>query len=128
MQGVEFSKYFEKFPALQKCFNGVYSIDTLPKQFKYRTFCICNTDTHDGLGKHWICFIKSEKSSIECFDSLGISSEKKELLIKYCQFKGKNLYFNYNQFQKSDSVTCGLFCVYFIIQRYLDSLILKRLS
>jgi hypothetical protein len=117
MQGVEFDQYFEKFPALKKCFTGVYSIDTLPKHLKYRTFCISNTDTHDGFGKHWICFLKAEKSSLECFDSLGISSEKKDLLVKYCRFKAKALHFNYNQFQKSDSISCGLFCIYFIIQR-----------
>jgi hypothetical protein len=118
MQGVEFQQYFEKFPELNKSFRGIFSIDTLPKYLKYRTFCICNTDTHNGNRKHWICFIKSDKNTIECFDSLGISSDKKDLLKRYCKFTGKHLTFNLNQFQKLDSITCGLFCVYFIIERY----------
>jgi hypothetical protein len=118
MQGVEFYQYFEKFPEINKSFKGIFSIDTLPRRIKYRTFCICNTDTQNGTGKHWICFIKTDKSDIECFDSLGISSDKKELLIKHCNFKGKHLKFNSNQFQKNDSITCGLFCVYFLIERY----------
>jgi hypothetical protein len=117
MQGSEFFEYIDKFPELKKHFAGIFSIDTLPKSLKYRTFCICNTDTQNGIGKHWICFLKSEKSNIECFDSLGISSEKKELLLKYCHFKSKHINFNITQFQKSDSITCGLFCVYFIIER-----------
>jgi hypothetical protein len=117
MQGHEFHQYFEKFPELKKNFCGIFSIDTLPKHMKYRTFCICNTDTHNGTGKHWISFIKTEKSNIECFDSLGISSEKKELLLTHCHFKAKHLRFNLNQFQKSDSITCGLFCIYFVIER-----------
>jgi hypothetical protein len=124
MQGLEFQSYFEKFPHLHKNFLGVFSIDTLPKRLKYRTFCICNTDTHNGSGKHWISFIKSDKETIECFDSLGITKEKKELLLKYCcQFKAKHLHFNLNQFQKSDSITCGLYCVYFIVERLQNVLI-----
>jgi hypothetical protein len=117
MQGFEFDNYFSKFPELKKFFCGVFSIDTLPKNLKYRFFCICNTDTQNGNGKHWICFVKSAKSCIECFDSLGLSSEKQELIKNFCHFKEKQLHFNRTQFQKSDSVTCGLFCVYFIIQR-----------
>jgi hypothetical protein len=117
MQGNEFSTYFEKFSGFKKHFVGVFSIDTLPKTLKYRTFCICNTDTKDGPGKHWICFIKSEKLNVECFDSLGISNEKKDLLLKHCRFNAKNVNFNLTQFQKSDSITCGLFCIYFIIER-----------
>jgi hypothetical protein len=118
MQGHEFENYFEKFPELKKYFLGVFSIDTLPHKLKYRTFCICNTDIHTGTGKHWICFLKSDKSNIECFDSLGVSSEKKELLLNHCRFKPKCLIVNLTQFQKSDSITCGLFCVYFLIERF----------
>ena len=117
MQGLEFQNYFEKFPQLRKHFVGVFSIDTLPKRLKFRTFCICNTDTQNGLGKHWICFIKTDKSRVECFDSLGVSSEKKKLLLDYCHFNSCHVKFNISQFQKSDSNTCGLFCIYFIIER-----------
>jgi hypothetical protein len=116
MQGSEFQTYFDKFPNLKKKFSGVFSIDTLPKRLKDRTFCICNTDTHNGVGKHWICFIKVEKI-VECFDSLGISSEKKTLLKEFCHFNAKRINFNETQFQKNDSSTCGLFCIYFIIER-----------
>jgi hypothetical protein len=117
MQGSEFEIYFEKFPELKKHFLGVFSIDTLPKKIKNRTFCICNTDVHNGLGKHWICFLKSDKSTIECFDSLGISADKKELLLKFCKFNAKHLHFNLTQFQENDSSTCGLFCIYFVLER-----------
>jgi hypothetical protein len=116
MQGHEFQRYFEKFPEINKCFIGIFSIDTLPKKLNYRTFCICNTDVQTGTGKHWICFLRSDKLSIDCFDSLGVTSEKKQLLLKYCHFKAK-LNINLTQFQESDSITCGLFCVYFIIER-----------
>jgi hypothetical protein len=117
MQGLEFQHYFDKFPELRKYFFGVFSIDTLPKRLKNRTFCICNTDTQIGLGKHWICFIKIDKSNVECFDSLGVSGDKKTLLLKHCHFNAKHMNFNVTQFQKSDSNTCGLFCIYFLIER-----------
>jgi hypothetical protein len=118
MQGVEFQNYFEKFPELKKHFIGVFSIDTLPKRLKYRTFCISNTDKHTGLGKHWICFVQVDNSTIECFDSLGVTREKKILLEQFCHFKTKSMNFNITQFQKSDSSTCGLFCIYFLLERY----------
>jgi hypothetical protein len=120
MQGSEFQHYFEKFPELQKHFIGVFSIDTLPKTLKQRTFCICNTDTKNGIGKHWLCFVKTDKSSVECFDSLGISSEKKKLLSNFCHFNAKYVTFNETQFQRNDSSTCGLFCVYFLLERFVQ--------
>jgi hypothetical protein len=117
MQGFEFITYFEKFPELRKQFIGVFSIDTLPKIIKYRTFCICNTDVHNGIGKHWICFIRNEHSEIECFDSLGITDEKRELLSSYCKFKQKSIIYNETKFQKDNTDSCGLFCLYFLIER-----------
>ena len=117
MQGLEFYNYFENFPELKKHFLGVFSIDTLPVAIKFRTFCICNTDVEQGLGKHWICFLRNEKSKIECFDSLGISIEKKALLLKFCKFNQKSLIFNESKFQKDDTDSCGLFCIYFLFER-----------
>jgi hypothetical protein len=118
MQGFEFQKYFDCLPYIKKHFCGVFSINTLPKQIKYRQFCICNTDTSEGSGQHWFCFVRNSKSEIECFDSLGINEEKKQLLRKYCVFRGiKEINFNQTTFQNSETDTCGLFTIYFIVER-----------
>ena len=117
MQGFEFLTYFEKFPHLKKHYRGIFAIDTLPKFLKYRQFMICNSDTSSGSGQHWFCYVRTEKSTIECFDSLGITAEKK-IFLQTHKFRGiKELHFNETQFQENESNTCGLFTIYFIVER-----------
>jgi hypothetical protein len=118
MQSSDFNQYFETYIFLQKHFDGVFSIDTLPKKLNYRHFCICNTDKQSESGQHWFCFIRNSKFEIECFDSLGITEEKKEQLLKYCCFtRTKQLRYNETSFQTKTSDTCGLFTIYFLFER-----------
>ena len=139
MQGSEFHQYFDQFPFLKKHFVGVFSIDTLPKSLKYRHFCICNTDNSNGSGEHWFCFLRSGKSEIECFDSLGINTLKRDILENSCRFRGiKELTFNETQVQDNNSSTCGYFSIYFLIERmhnldllfedFLDDIFVEDLS
>ena len=118
MQGFEFHRYLNAFPMLKKQFKGIFSIDTLPKYIKFRQFLICNTDQSTGSGIHWFVLIRNSKYCIECFDSLGISSHKKDQLEKYCKFRGiRELEFNETPFQPTNSDSCGLFVVYYICHR-----------
>lgn len=118
MQGSKLNEYFQSFPFLKKHYDGIFAINTLPKSIKVRHFCICNTDESTGNGIHWFCFVRTTKSTIECFDSLGVCLEKKEKLQKYCNFRAiREIEFNETSFQAKDTDTCGLFTVYFIIQR-----------
>ena len=64
------------------------------------------------------CFVRTSKETIECFDSLGVNDEKKQTLKSSCKFKGiKEMIFNETQFQSDVSDTCGLFSIYFIVER-----------
>ena len=118
MHAVEFNQYFENFPFLKNQFVGIFAIDTLPKTLKIKKFCICNTDLSSGEGKHWFVLLRSTKKTIECFDSLGITIQKRQILEKFCKFRGvSELLYNETQFQKDDSDTCGLFALYFIFER-----------
>ena len=118
MHGFEFHEYLNAFPVLKKHFKGIFSIDTLPKVLKFRQFLICNTDIKTGAGLHWFVLIRNSKYGIECFDSLGISSYKKDQLTKYCKFRGiEELEFNETQFQPNNSNECGLFTLYFLVER-----------
>ena len=92
-------------------------LDTLPRIIKFRHFCFCNTDVQCGKGKHWICFIRSQKSTIELFDSLGVDSEKKLMVENFCKFSTKEIIFNESAFQDLESDTCGKFALYFAIER-----------
>jgi hypothetical protein len=62
--------------------------------------------------------IKTSKYTLECFDSLGVNSEKKHLLTEHCHFRNiKEIKFNETRFQSNETNTCGLFTIYFIIER-----------
>ena len=118
MQGSEFYEYFDHFPYLKPRFKGIFAINTLPKFLKFRHFCICNTDISSGSGQHWFCLLRNDYSVLECFDSLGISNEKKDILESRCKFRGiKEIHFNESQFQDNLSNSCGKFTVYYIIER-----------
>ena len=116
MQGSDFHKYFDKFPELKRRFKGIFSIDTLPKKLNYRHFLIVNTDVQSGLGKHWFSFYRCAKNNIELFDSLSLNDEKKNLILTYCKFQ-QEITFNENPFQLQNTSTCGLYVIYYCIER-----------
>jgi hypothetical protein len=69
------------------------------------------------LGIHWFLLIRISKNELECFDSLGVNLERQSQL-KAQQFTGiRQIYFNKNQLQPSDSSSCGQFCLFFIFER-----------
>ena len=115
----QFAEKFQKFSNLKNQLQGVYSADTLPREIKKDKFKICNTDVSSGEGKHWYCVLKLENNVLECFDSLGITREKKLFLANnFRQRYIKKIKFNVTQVQSSTSDTCGLFVLYFIVQRF----------
>jgi hypothetical protein len=117
MQSSEFEIYFKHFPYLNERFSGVFSIDTVPKKLKNRHFCIVNTDVASENGSHWFAIICHNKSLYELFDSLSINSEKETKLKKFLKFNTNFLEVNETQFQLNESILCGNFCVYYLIQR-----------
>ena len=118
MQGFELNDFLNHFPILKTHNRGIFAINTLPKSLKFRHFCICNTDVSDGAGIHWFCFLKNSKNTVECFDSLGINQEKLQKLQNNCKFRNiKDIEYNETQFQPETSNTCGLFTLYFIVER-----------
>ena len=117
MISTEIKLFFERYPSLKKFFLGTFSIDTVPKVIPLNHFLICNTDTSSGSGLHWFALFRFSKQDLECFDSLGISQEKKDLLTSL-NFKGvSNLVFNVTQVQPNESISCGQFAVYFLFER-----------
>jgi hypothetical protein len=62
--------------------------------------------------------LKSDKSTLEYFDSLGVTEDKINKLKSFCKLKTVTK-INYNEtaFQKDDSQSCGLFVLYFIFKR-----------
>ena len=79
-------------------------------------FVISNTDTSQGPGTHWVVFYFPRRGPYEFFDSLGNSPEsyhvgfEKILDKKYLMYNG--------QLQQSSSNVCGLYCAYYVMERY----------
>jgi hypothetical protein len=70
-------------------------------------------------GSHWIAVIRSEKNTLEIFNSLGVSNL--DNLTPYFKFPNNfELIYNEQKFQSDSSVHCGFFCIYFIVQRILN--------
>lgn len=117
MLSPEIVEFFKSFPELNRFFLGVFSIDTLPRKIALNHFLICNTDTSNGSGIHWFALFRSTKRNLECFDSLGVTNEKQEIL-RGINFVGvKKLKFNESQIQPDDSILCGQYSIYFLFER-----------
>lgn len=118
MQSSNLKEIINKFPSILNRFKGVYSIDTVPKYLAKNSFVILNTEEYSQPGQHWFCFIKKGPKNYELFDSLGIDENRLDHLKKYKIFPLKSkIKFNKTQVQNVSTETCGLFVLYFLIQR-----------
>lgn len=117
MQTEELIHFLSKFNSIKQNFQGVYSITTIPI-LKLNHFIIVNTDPHYNPGKHWFCLVRRKKY-FELFDSLGVTEEKLEYLKEFINFR-KRITFKYNEtpLQSNNSISCGQFVLYFIVQRF----------
>ncbi len=87
-------------------FRGVYTRDMLPKRIFKKECGVINTDTINGIGKHWICYYNDPKSKyIEFLDSFGLSPAKE--ILTYLETSGKDILYNSSQLQSNDSIKCG---------------------
>ena len=117
MLSTDISEFFSKFEHLKKYWLGTFSIDLLPKRIPPNYFLICNTDTSEGPGKHWFALYRASKKNLECFDSLGVTNEKQNIL-KSIGFQGiEKIIFNESQVQPNDSTWCGQFAIFFLFER-----------
>jgi hypothetical protein len=122
LRGFEFEHYFSKLLIVKNIFEGVFSINTVPKRIKKKHFLICNLSPSNEPGSHWIVILRADKNHIEIFNSLGYDTQQ-----KFCLFRNKLPFktikffeYNENQFQPDAAKTCGLFCIYFAINRILN--------
>lgn len=119
LHGFEFDSYFKKVGVVHSCFDNVYSLDEIPRGLKLRKFIIVNLSKKSEIGTHWIVIIRSHKEIYEIFNSLGF--DNLDIILPYMQIRTKaDIVFNPQQYQSSNSSTCGLFCIYFAINRVLN--------
>ena len=97
-----------------KHFKGVFSRDSLPHQIKNNECGIVNLDSKIGPGTHWVAY-RNGKSHAEYFDSFGL--EMPFEIAQYLDTSGKQIYYSGDEIQERDSVLCGYWCLYYLLER-----------
>ena len=104
---------------MMKCdtYRGTFSKDMLPKRMNENESAIVNLqDYFEGGGTHWVCIYNSNDSvHVEYFDSFGLVPPNE--IVSYANTINKPIIYNNIQIQKMDSILCGYYCLYYILQR-----------
>ena len=130
MNTVQLTSLARSCPTTMRYFRGVYASDTIPSlhHIENSTY-ICNLDTSDKPGSHWVSFYVPplDTEPIEYFDSYGLRApsdfERTFLSGRDCSY----YLYNNRTIQYLSSAVCGQYALYFIwqrpIQRDMDSVL-----
>ena len=101
---------FELLDAAKKLkipnFRGVFVRDELPKKPRRNECGILNLDDSNGVGSHWVAFLKNGKVKIY-FDSYGLPPPTEML-----NYLRSPVYYNSERIQPDNEVFCGHLCLY----------------
>ena len=100
----EIQNYYQNEPR----FNGVFSIDNLPK-IKDGAY-LKNLDEYSNVGTHWVA-LYVQNNNVTYFDSFGVEHMPKEIK---AFIKNKKITRNILKIQAYDSIMYGYFCIGFI--------------
>ena len=92
---------------------GIYSRDHLPSKIK-KECGIINLDDMQGPGTHWVCY-RNLDSVVEYFDPFGLIMPSEAL--KYFNTSGKRIVYSIDEIQNRNSVLCGYWCLYYLLER-----------
>ena len=104
-----------------KNFRGIYSRDQLPSKIK-KECGIINLDDMQGPGTHWVCY-RNIDSVVEYFDPFGLIMPNEAL--KYFNTSGKHIVYSIDEIQNRNSVLCGYWCLYYLLERQKGNSILN---
>ena len=96
---------------------GIYSKDMLPKTIHNDEAVVINTQDYlDGGGTHWVCVVhQPDSDDVEYFDSFGV--QPSDVVLDYMKTSGKGVVYSDSHIQDINSVTCGYYVCYFILER-----------
>ena len=67
-----------------------------------------------GPGTHWVCY-RNIDSVVEYFDPFGLIMPNEAL--KYFNTSGKRTVYSIDEIQNRNSVLCGYWCLYYLLER-----------
>ena len=94
---------------------SIYSRDRLPDQIKKKECGIINLDSIEGEGTHWVCYRNIDKQMVEYFDPFGLIMPHE--IHHYLTTSGKKVIFSHDEIQNRNTVLCGYWCLYYLIER-----------
>jgi len=104
-----------------KNFAGIYArLDPLPIYSPPLCF-ILNTDTTNLPGQHWVCVYIHSNGICEYFDSFG--GDPNPWLGEWINTHCTVCYYSRHVFQSINSTTCGLFCLYYLYNRSVNTVL-----
>ena len=98
-----------------KHFRSIYSRDRLPDQIRKKECGIINLDSIEGEGTHWVCYRNLDKNMAEYFDPFGLIMPHE--IRHYLLTSGKKVIFSEDEMQNRNTVLCGYWCLYYLIER-----------
>ena len=96
-------------------FRSIYSRDRLPDEIKKKECGIINLDSIEGQGTHWVCYRNIDKQMVEYLDPFGLIMPHE--IHHYLAKSGKKVIFSQDEIQNRDTVLCGYWCLYYLIER-----------
>jgi len=117
LTNLELNEYYAEFPF----YLGTFMKDQLPEQISVNKALIMNlASSQDKRGSHWAAVVNNN-GKVSYFDSYGLPPPLAcERMMKA---SSEDTYFNNNQLQMVNAVTCGYFCIY-----YIDNILAKHRS
>ena len=98
-----------------KYFRGIYSRDNLPQKIHKLETGIINLYDSTGGGSHWVCYRNVDKQFCEYFDPFGLIMPNE--IKHYLKTSGKKMVYSSDEIQERDSVLCGYWCLYYLLER-----------
>ena len=92
---------------------GIYSRDGLPSVIK-KECGIINLDDIQGPGTHWV-FYRNIDNVVEYFDPFGLIMPNEAM--KYFNTSGKRIVYAIDEIQNRNTVLCGYWCLYYLLER-----------
>lgn len=112
LSNFEIDDFFSKLP---KCkYGGCYALDELPENIQNKHY-ICNLDTSDKDGSHWVLISNNNPDYCAYFDSFG--RECPDEIEKFMRGSKKTCIRNQCSIQNIFSEICGFYCMLFIVDQ-----------
>ena len=98
-----------------KHFRSIFFRDRLPDQIRKKECGIINLHSIEGEGTHWVCYRNLDENMTEYFDSFGLIMPHE--IRHYLLTSGKKVIYSQDEIQNRNTVLCGYWCLYYLIER-----------